>query len=176
MEKQSICLCYWAGVHIIRAVAVIGSKPRRRLVSHFYSSGGLWSVFLFLRGSPAFLWGRRVFYRVHRSIFVSLYPYKVGGSLFRLGVFGGVALLRAIFRSTGGGIGIGCSFDDFYIFPCGHHYWLPAQYEAEQYSSYKQGDCVKAYECVHFCDFPFFVFHNNEFWYTNIANAINKSK
>ena len=28
------------------------------------------------------------------------------------------------FRSTGGGIGIGCSFDDFYIFPCGH-YRLP---------------------------------------------------
>ena len=139
------------------------------------SFGGLWSVVLSPQGSPAFIWGRRVFYRVHRGIFVSLYPYKVGGSLFRLGVFGGVALLRAIFRSTGGGIGIGCSFDDFYIFPFGH-YRLPAHSETEQDAPCEQNDCVECYDCVHFCDFPFFVFHNNEFWYTNIANAINKSK
>lgn len=93
---------------------------------------------------------------------MSLYPYKVGGSLFRLGVCAGVALLRAVFRSKGGGIGIGCSFDDFYIFPFGH-YRLPAHSEAEQDAPYEQNDCVECYDCVHFCDFPFFVFHNNEF-------------
>lgn len=53
---------------------------------------------------------------------MTLYPYKVGGSPFLLGVYAVVALLRAFFRSKCGGIGIGCSLglDDFYIFPFGH--------------------------------------------------------
>ena len=94
---------------------------------------------------------------------MSLYPYKVGCSLFRLGVCARVALLRAFFRSTGVGIGIGCSFDDFYIFPFGHHYRLPAHSEAEQDATCEQNDCVESDDCVHFCDFPFFVLHN--YWF-----------
>ena len=97
---------------------------------------------------------------------MSLYPYKVGCSLFRLGVCAGVALLRAVFRSKGVGIEILCSFHldsiGLLYFPFGH-YGLPAHSEAEQDAHYEQNDCVECDDCVPFCDFPFFVFHNNEF-------------
>ena len=71
-------------------------------------------------------------------------------------------MLRAVFRSKDVDIEIGCSFDDFYIFPFGH-YRLPAHSESEQDAPYEQNDSVESDDCVHFCDFPFFVFHNNEF-------------
>ena len=48
-------------------------------------------------------------------------------------------------------------------FPFGRYDRLPAHSEAEQDAPYEQNDCVKSDDCVHFCDFPFFVFHNNEF-------------
>ena len=97
---------------------------------------------------------------------MSLYPYKVGGSLFRLGVCAGVGLLRAVFRSKDADIEILCSFHldsiGLLYFPFGYG-GLPAHSETEQDAPYEQNDCVECYDCVHFCDFPFFVFHNNEF-------------
>ena len=47
-------------------------------------------------------------------------------------------------------------------FPFGY-YGLPAHSKAEQDAHYEQNDCVECDKCVPFCDFPFFVFHNNEF-------------
>ena len=97
---------------------------------------------------------------------MSLYPYKVGCSLFRLGVCARVALLRAVFRSKGVDIEILCSFHldsiGLLYFPFGY-YGLPTHSEAEQNAHYEQNDCVECDKCVPFCDFPFFVFHNNEF-------------
>lgn len=65
---------------------------------------------------------------------MSLYPYKVGGSRFRLGVYAGVALLRVVFRSKGAGIEIDCSFhlDSIRLlhFPFGY-YGLLAHSETE---------------------------------------------
>lgn len=56
---------------------------------------------------------------------------------------------------------MGCLWD-MYFFPFGYG-GLPAHSEAEQNAHYEQNDCVECYDCIHFCDFPFFVFHNNEF-------------
>ena len=75
-------------------------------------------------------------------------------------------MLRAVFRSKDADIEILCSFHldsiGLLYFPFGH-YGLPAHSETEQDAPYEQNDCVECYDCVHFCDFPFFVFHNNEF-------------
>ena len=56
---------------------------------------------------------------------------------------------------------MGCLWD-MYFFPLGYN-GLLAHSEAEQNAHYEQNDCVECDDCVHFCDFPFFVFHNNEF-------------
>lgn len=97
---------------------------------------------------------------------MSLYPYKAGGLLFHLGAFAGVGLLRAVFRSKGADIEILYSFHldsiGLLYFPFGYG-GLPAHCEAEQNAPCEQNDCVECDDCVHFCDFPFFVFHNNEF-------------
>ena len=79
---------------------------------------------------------------------MTLCLYWGAGSLPRLGVFAGVALLRAFFRSTGVGIVIGCSFDYFYIFPYGHFCLLPSQSDAEQDAPCEQNDCVECDDCV----------------------------
>ena len=75
-------------------------------------------------------------------------------------------MLRAVFRSKGVDIEILCSFhlDSIGLlhFPFGY-YGLPTHSEAEQDAHYEQNDCVECDDCVPFCDFPFFVFHNNEF-------------
>ena len=73
---------------------------------------------------------------------------------------------HAVFRSKGVDIEILCSFhlDSIGLmhFPFGH-YGLPTHSEAEQNAPCEQNDCVECDDCVHFCDFPFFVFHDDEF-------------
>ena len=75
-------------------------------------------------------------------------------------------MLRAVFRSKGADIEIVYSFHldsvGLLCFPFGYG-GLLAHSEVEQDAPNEQNDCVECYDCVPFCDFPFFVFHNNEF-------------